>query len=44
MTTAIVGTQRIEHLDDNLAAADLTLPREAVDRLDAVSTEVLASL
>lgn len=44
MTTAIVGTQNLRHLDDNLASADLTLPAAELERLDAVSAEVLASL
>jgi aryl-alcohol dehydrogenase-like predicted oxidoreductase len=48
---AIIGARRIEQLTDNLAAADLTLPDEAVRRLDEVSaidlgfpTEFIASM
>jgi len=33
----IVGARRVEQLTDNLAAADLTLPDEAVRRLDEIS-------
>ncbi|MEV5721317.1 aldo/keto reductase [Amycolatopsis mediterranei] len=33
----IIGARRIEQLTDNLAAADLTLPADAVRRLDEVS-------
>lgn len=33
----IIGARRVEQLIDNLAAADLTLPDEAVRRLDEIS-------
>jgi aryl-alcohol dehydrogenase-like predicted oxidoreductase len=33
----IVGVRRLDQLHDNLGAADVTLPPEAVDRLDAAS-------
>jgi aryl-alcohol dehydrogenase-like predicted oxidoreductase len=33
----VVGARKLEQLTDNLAAADLTLPDEAVDRLDEAS-------
>lgn len=33
----IVGVRRLDQLQDNLGAADLTLPPEAVDRLDVAS-------
>ena len=32
----IPGTSSVGHLRENLAAADLTLPQQAVDRLDAI--------
>jgi len=37
VTTVIVGAKSVEQLDDNLAAADLTLSPEEVAQLDKVS-------
>lgn len=41
VTSPIVGARTIEQLDDNLAALEVTLPAEALERLEAVSTPVL---
>jgi pyridoxine 4-dehydrogenase len=35
----IPGTSSVQHLRENLAAAELTLPAEALTRLDAISAE-----
>ena len=35
----IPGTSSVEHLHENLAAAELTLPAETLDRLDALAAE-----
>jgi len=35
----IPGTSSVQHLHENLAAAELTLPAEALTRLDAISAE-----
>jgi aryl-alcohol dehydrogenase-like predicted oxidoreductase len=35
----IPGTSSVQHLRENLAAAELTLPAEAIDRLDALAAE-----
>jgi len=35
----IPGTSSVQHLRENLAAAELALPTEAVDRLDALAAE-----
>ena len=35
--SVIIGAKTIEQLDDNLAAADLTLSAEEISALDAVS-------
>ena len=35
----IPGTSSVEHLRENLAAAELTLPAETLDRLDALAAE-----
>ena len=35
----IPGTSSVQHLRENLAAAELTLPGEALDRLDALAAE-----
>jgi aryl-alcohol dehydrogenase-like predicted oxidoreductase len=37
VTSVIVGAKRVEQLEDNLAAADLTLTPEQIARLDEVS-------
>ncbi|MDX6345666.1 MAG: hypothetical protein QOF84_456 [Streptomyces sp.] len=37
VTSAIVGAKRVEQLDDNLAAVDLTLTEQDLAELDAVS-------
>lgn len=37
VTSVIVGAKRVEQLDDNLAAADLTLTAQEIARLDEVS-------
>jgi hypothetical protein len=37
----IVGARRVEHLENNLAALELTLTREHVAKLDEVSTPTL---
>jgi aryl-alcohol dehydrogenase-like predicted oxidoreductase len=41
VTTLIVGARTEDQLADNLAAADLTLSAEEVDRLDKVSAQPL---
>ena len=41
VTSVIVGARTTEQLADNLAAAELTLSAEEVDRLDAVSAQPL---
>jgi diketogulonate reductase-like aldo/keto reductase len=41
VTTLIVGARTEDQLADNLAAADLTLSAEEVDRLDKVSAPPL---
>ena len=35
----IPGTSSVQHLRENLAAAELTLPAQAIDRLDALAAE-----
>jgi aryl-alcohol dehydrogenase-like predicted oxidoreductase len=35
----ISGTSSVQHLQENLAAADLVLPQEAIARLDAIGNE-----
>ena len=35
----IPGTSSVQHLRENLATAELTLPAEAIDRLDALAAE-----
>jgi len=35
----IAGTSSVEHLRENLAAAELTLPAETLDRLDGLAAE-----
>ena len=35
----IPGTSSVQHLRENLAAVELTLPAEAIDRLDALAAE-----
>src|SRR4029077_651078 len=35
----IPGTSSVQHLRENLAAADLTLPAEALTRLDSIAAE-----
>jgi aryl-alcohol dehydrogenase-like predicted oxidoreductase len=35
----IPGTSSVEHLHENVAAAELTLPAETLDRLDALAAE-----
>jgi len=35
----IAGTSSVEHLGENLAAAELTLPAETLDRLDGLAAE-----
>jgi aryl-alcohol dehydrogenase-like predicted oxidoreductase len=37
VTSVIFGARTVEQLDDNLAAANLVLPKENIDALDAVS-------
>lgn len=37
VTSVILGAKRLDQLDDNLAAADLVLPADALEALDAVS-------
>jgi aryl-alcohol dehydrogenase-like predicted oxidoreductase len=39
----IPGTSSLAHLRENLAAARLTLPREALAELDGIATEVHVS-
>jgi aryl-alcohol dehydrogenase-like predicted oxidoreductase len=41
VTSVIVGARTTEQLEDNLAAAELTLSDEEMDRLDAVSAQRL---
>jgi diketogulonate reductase-like aldo/keto reductase len=41
VTTLIVGARTEDQLADNLAAADLTLSADEVDRLDKVSAQPL---
>ena len=41
VTSVIVGARTTEQLTDNLAAAELTLSAEEMDRLDAVSAQPL---
>jgi len=37
VTTVIIGARRMDQLEDNLAAADLTLTAEQIEALDKVS-------
>jgi aryl-alcohol dehydrogenase-like predicted oxidoreductase len=41
VSSTIVGASRPEQLDDAIAASSLTLPQEAIDRLDAISFSFL---
>ncbi|MFD1722029.1 aldo/keto reductase [Amnibacterium endophyticum] len=38
VTSTIIGARNVDQLRQNLAAVDLVLPQEALDRLDAAST------
>lgn len=44
VTSAIVGTQSIAHLKENLRAVEVTLTQEQLDRLDQVSRKVIAAI
>ncbi|NLW55108.1 MAG: aldo/keto reductase [Firmicutes bacterium] len=44
LTSAIVGTQKEQHLLDNLQATELQLTQEELEKLDRVSRKVIASL
>jgi aryl-alcohol dehydrogenase (NADP+) len=37
ITAPIIGASRLEQLEPALAAVDMSLPREVIERLDAIS-------
>jgi aryl-alcohol dehydrogenase-like predicted oxidoreductase len=41
VSSSIIGARTLAHLDDNIAALDVTLPAEAVAQLDALTTPTL---
>ena len=44
VTSAIVGTQKLKHLEENIRAVDLLLTGDEINRLSEVSTRVIASI
>lgn len=44
LTTAIVGSQSIKHMQENIEAADIQLNSEELNALDAVSRKVIARI